>query len=221
MTRAIEALLVSFRFGQPLSRRPFGARFAAVVAALGALLVAPVRADPYSTSAEGGDARLMLKGRDPVAYFTAGKPVSGSPAIKADFDGVTYRFASDGNKLEFQKNPLKFVPQFGGFCANSMSYALPYPGDPEAWKIIDGRLYLFGNERQRRYFLMDEDRNLKLARGYWKDEVENGIALLQRYRRLALRVSHYRSDKELEAEWQALNAPAGAAAAPQTPAASK
>ncbi|MEO8133727.1 MAG: YHS domain-containing (seleno)protein [Betaproteobacteria bacterium] len=184
---------------------PLASRLAALLAALAALLALAARAAPYDTIADGADARLMLKGHDPVAFFATGKPTPGGAGVKTDFDGVTYRFASDGNRLEFLKNPLKYVPQFGGYCANGMLYAMPWPGVPDAWKIIEGRLYVFADERQRRYFLMDEEGNLPLARGYWRDEAEGGIALVQRYRRLLHRVPHYRTDKELEAEWRSKN----------------
>ena len=162
---------------------------------------------PYSTTADGDDPRLMLKGYDPVAYFTAGKPLLGNASSRTDFDGVTYRFVNEENRFLFMKNPLKYVPMFGGHCANSMVYALPWPGEPGAWKILDGRLYVFGGEAQRRYFVMDEEANVRLAQRYWKDEVEGSIPLVQRARRLAVRVPHYRTDKELEAEWQAKNKP--------------
>ncbi|MEP6702393.1 MAG: YHS domain-containing (seleno)protein [Betaproteobacteria bacterium] len=159
---------------------------------------------PYDTTSSGGDSRLMLKGHDPVAYFAQGKIALGDAAIKTDFDGVTYRFVSEEHRFEFMKNPYKYTPQFGGFCANSMVYALPWPGEPDSWKIIDGRLHLFGGEWPRRYFLMDEDNNERLARRYWKDEVEGSIPIVQRARRLAIRVPHYKSDKELAAAWRTL-----------------
>lgn len=199
--------LPSLRHGSmvPAFRRSSPRRFARMLAAIAACVVLESRAAPYDTIADGADPRLMLRGYDPVAYFARGRPTPGGVAIKTDFDGVTYRFASDANRLEFLKNPLKYVPQFGGFCTNSMVYALPYPGDPATWKIIDGRLYVFGSEAQRRYFLMDDDNNLALARNYWKAEVEGGNAVLQRYRRLLFRVPHYRSDLDLEIDWRQKN----------------
>ena len=169
--------------------------FAGVVAAVG----------PYTTTSDGDDPRLMLKGYDPVSYFSGGKPLLGDRQFRTDFDGVTYRFINEDNRFTFMKNPLKYVPMFGGFCAHSMAYAIPWGGEPETWKIVDGRLYLFAGEAARRYFVMDEETNLRLAQRYWKDEVEGGVALVQRYKRLGLRVPHYKSDKELEAEWQASN----------------
>jgi len=166
---------------------------------------APVLATgPYNTTSEGGDARLMLKGRDPVAYFTLGKSTPGDPAIKTDFDGVTYRFVSEEHRLAFMKNPFKHVPAFGGFCANSIVYAIPWGGEPDTWKIIDGRLYIFAGEWPRRYFLMDEENNLRLAQRYWKSEVEGSIAIVQRARRLALHVPHYRTDADLANAWKTM-----------------
>jgi len=180
-------------------------RFLAAVALLLAIAGPALGAGPYDTSADGNDQRLMLKGHDPVAYFTAGKPVPGDPAFRTDFDAVTYRFVNEENRFTFMKNPLKYVPMFGGHCANRMAYAIPTEGEPDAWKIIDGRLYIFGGAAARRYFVMDEEANVRLAQRYWKDEVEGSIAVVQRYKRLVLRVPHYKSDKELEAEWQARN----------------
>ena len=64
---------------------------------------------------DGADIRLMLQGHDPVAYFTQGKPVLGRPALRAEHDGVTYRFASDENLKLFTSSPAKYAPQYGGF----------------------------------------------------------------------------------------------------------
>ena len=159
---------------------------------------------PYNTTSQGGDTRLMLRGHDPVAYFTLGKSTPGDPAIKTDFDGVTYRFVSEDHRFTFMKNPYRYVPAFGGFCANSMVYAIPWGGEPDTWKIIDGRLHIFGGEWPRRYFLMDEDNNERLAQRYWKSEVEGSIAVVQRARRLAIRVPHYKSDKDLANAWKTM-----------------
>ena len=164
-------------------------------------------AGPYSTTSDGADPRLMLNGHDPVSYFAAGKPMPGDPGFKTDFDGVTYHFLNEENRFTFMKNPLKYVPMFGGHCANSMVYAIPWGGDPETWKIIDGRLYIFAGVAARRHFMMDEEANVRLAQRYWKNEVEGGFAIVQRARRLVVRVPHYKSDKELETEWQAKNNP--------------
>ena len=157
---------------------------------------------PYNTISDGTDANLMLKGHDPVAYFTLGKHALGRADIKADHDGVTYRFMSSEHKAMFLKEPSKYVPRYGGFCSNGIVYGIPWGGDPDTWKLIDGKLYIFGGEGSRRYFLMDEAANLALADRYWADEVKGSNGFIQRYKRLVLRVPHYRTGKELETAWQ-------------------
>jgi YHS domain-containing protein len=178
------------------------ARAALVAAAMLALAACQT----FNTTSDGADANLMLRGHDPVAYFTDGKHVPGSPGIKAEHEGVTYRFASAGHRDLFVKEPAKYAPQFGGFCSNGIVYAIPWGGDPDAWKIIDGKLYIFGGESSRRYFLMDERRNLELANAYWENEVKGTSPRVQTAKRLVFRVPHYKTGKELEAEWQAKNA---------------
>ena len=115
---------------------------------------------------------------------------------------MTYRFLNDANKATFLKEPAKYLPQYGGFCANGIVYGIPWGGDANTWKMIDGKLYIFGGERSKKYFLMDEKQNLARADRYWTDEVKGSNGIVQRYRRLVLRVPHYKTGKELEDEWQ-------------------
>ena len=157
---------------------------------------------PYNTSVNGDDKRLMLNGFDPVAYHTEQGLVLGKADLKTEFDGVTYRFGSDANRVLFKQSPERFVPQFGGFCANGIVYGIPWGGDGDQWKLIDGKLTIFGGQASRNYFLMQEKPNLKLAQQYWKEEVQGNGAFWQRYKRLIFRVPHYKTGAELEAEWQ-------------------
>ncbi|MEM9122316.1 MAG: YHS domain-containing (seleno)protein, partial [Pseudomonadota bacterium] len=82
-----------------------------------------------------------------VAYFTEGKPVKGSDAFTTEYKGVTWRFSSAENLEKFTADPEAFRPQYGGYCAwavgakNSL-----FKGDPNYWKIVDGKLYLNFNE---------------------------------------------------------------------------
>jgi YHS domain-containing protein len=151
---------------------------------------------------EGGDSNLMLRGNDPVAYFAAGRPVPGRGDIKTEHRGLTYRFASDENRRQFITNPEHYVPQFGGFCAQAMAYAVPDPADAGSFKIIDGKLYLFASARARLYFEMDQERNLKLAWHYWEAEVADSNWRLQAWKRLLFRVPHYKSNAELGEEYE-------------------
>jgi YHS domain-containing protein len=170
----------------------------------GALLTAVVLAgcSSMNVSSDGEDSSLMLKGHDPVAYFTAGRPVRGNPAIKVEHRGVAYRFASEENRRMFITNPDRFVPQYGGFCANGMVYAIPLGGEPENFKIIGGRLYMFGGARSKIYFEMDQDRNLRLADQYWDSEVKDSSWRIQSWKRLVARVPHYKTNAELAEEYE-------------------
>ena len=162
-------------------------------------------AGPWRTISDGADAQLMLMGYDAVAYFTQNDAVKGNPGIKTEHLGVTYRFASEANKVEFLKSPAKYMPQFGGFCANGINYAVPWGagGGPNTWRIYRGKLYVFGGQSSRDDFEMDTEANLALAHRYWNDEVAGSNAVFKRYQRLIFRVPHYKSDSALKAEYNA------------------
>lgn len=88
---------------------------------------------------------IAVEGYDPVSYFD-GKPTEGEVNLSFSFRGVTYLFSSVGNLSTFKLNPEKYEPAYGGWCA----YAMGETGekvkiDPETYKIIDGKLYLFYN----------------------------------------------------------------------------
>lgn len=91
---------------------------------------------------------LALQGYDPVAYFTQQKAVKGKKAVGAVFfQGIKYLFSSEENKAAFKKSPAMYEPQYGGWCAYAMgSDGTKVDVDPETFKIIDGRLYLFYNK---------------------------------------------------------------------------
>jgi len=88
--------------------------------------------------------RLVLQGHDPVAYFTDGRPVQGTAEFTHDWDGGRYYFASAVNRDTFAANPDRYAPRFGGYCMGSMSRGTHNEGNPEAWIIVDGKLYVFG-----------------------------------------------------------------------------
>ncbi len=155
---------------------------------------------PVNAVADGDDKHLILFGHDVVSYFTDGRHQMGSPAHKSVYKGVTFRFASAEHKKLFDADPGKYIPQFGGYCANGIVYGIPWGGDADTWKIIDGKLYIFGGAGSRDAFQLDEKGNVALAQKYWKEEVEGSNAFWQRSKRLVLRVPHYKSGKELADE---------------------
>ncbi|MEO8255620.1 MAG: YHS domain-containing (seleno)protein [Flavobacterium sp.] len=116
------------------------------------LLVAFVSVTALSQTATNRKAQfniekgLAIQGYDPVAYFTLKKAVKGKSIISATNEGVIYYFSSQANKDAFVKKPSSYEPQYGGWCA----YAMGSSGEkveinPETFKIVDGKLYLFYN----------------------------------------------------------------------------
>ncbi len=86
--------------------------------------------------------KVAVKGYDPVAYFTSGKPVKGDRQFTLEHLGAKWRFSSQENLDLFQADPGKYAPQYGGYCAWAVSRGYTANIDPEAWKIVEGRLYL-------------------------------------------------------------------------------
>jgi hypothetical protein len=152
---------------------------------------------PVNAVSEGGDKHLMLFGHDVVSYFTEGTHRMGSPSIKSDYKGVTFRFSKPEHKALFDRSPEKYLPQFGGYCANGIVYGIPWGGNADTWKIIDGKLYIFGGQGSMDGFMLDVPRNMALANKYWSEEVNGSNAFIQRSKRLIFRVPHYVSGKEL------------------------
>ena len=85
---------------------------------------------------------LAVSGYDTVAYFTSGGPVKGSAAFKITYKGAEFRFANAANLAKFKANPAAYAPQYGGYCAWAVSQGYTASGDPNVWKIVDGKLYL-------------------------------------------------------------------------------
>jgi YHS domain-containing protein len=152
---------------------------------------------PVNAVADGADANLMLKGADLVAYFTEQRYLPGSPQFKSRYQGVDFRFANAANKALFDTSPRKYLPEFGGFCANGIVYAIPWGGDADTWRMVEGKLYIFGGQGSKDAFELDVPGNLKLAQQYWTAEVAGNNSFWQRSKRLVLRVPHYQSGEQL------------------------
>lgn len=83
-----------------------------------------------------------MHGYDPVAYFVAGRPVKGSTQFASQWMGAVWLFATAEHRDLFQKEPARYAPQYGGYCAWAVSQGYTANGDPEAWRIVNGKLYL-------------------------------------------------------------------------------
>ena len=116
-------------------------------AILGTFLLALALAAQAQTNVDSSG--LALKGYDPVAYFKEGKPVPGKPQFTALHEGATYRFASPASRDAFLAAPAQYAPQYGGYCAYGMASGYKAPIEPDAWTIVDGKLYLNYNRSVR------------------------------------------------------------------------
>ena len=143
---------------------------------------------------------VMLKGHDVVSYFTQGKHAMGSTQFASVYEGVTFRFANAEHKALFDQEPAKYIPQFGGYCANGIVYGIPWGGDADTWMIQNGKLYIFGGQGSKDGFQVDIPGNMALAEKYWKDEVNASNSFIQRTKRLVFKVPHYKSGEQIANE---------------------
>jgi hypothetical protein len=119
--------------------------------ALGMLAAAalPAAAREERVNAEGG---VAIRGYDPVAYFTEGRPVRGRAEFPHAWRGATWQFASAEHRDRFAAEPARYAPAYGGHCAWAASENYLAPIDPQAWRIVDGRLFLnYDRSVQRRW----------------------------------------------------------------------
>ncbi len=112
--------------------------------------------------------RLALKGYDPVAYFTDGKPVPGAEAYEFSWDGQRYRFANAQHRDLFRQNPDKYAPQFGGACTMNLAAGRKREADPNNWIISDGKLYVFAGAAGPGNFAKDPRGNAARAAENWQ-----------------------------------------------------
>ncbi len=155
---------------------------------------------PVNAHKDDLSSRVMLKGHDVVTYFTQGKHALGQAQYSSDYQGITYRFANAEHKALFDKEPAKYQPEYGGYCANGIVYGIPWGGDADSFMMINGKLYIFGGQGSRDGFLVDVPRNMALADKYWNEEVKGSNSFWQRAKRLTFRVPHYKSGSELAKE---------------------
>ena len=174
-------------------------KFIATALALTALGLLAGCGTVKNTVSDGDDQALMLHGNDPVAYFTENKAVKGNPAIKADYDGVTYRFASEANKAAFLKDPKHYVPQYAGYCASGAPYALKAVIGADTFAIVNDKLYLYGSPRSRQGWMLDYVENIKTGDMYWETEIKDSYSRIQNMKRYTFKVPGYKTDAELDA----------------------
>jgi YHS domain-containing protein len=110
---------------------------------------------------------VILKGYDPVAYFAQKKAVKGSSKYQSTYQGATYYFSSAADLATFKANPSKYVPQYGGFCANGVKNNNLRDADPTVFFIVKGKLYVCESHAAEREFRTHEDEDIVTANRNW------------------------------------------------------
>ena len=152
---------------------------------------------------EGRD--VMLLGHDPVAYFTAGKPMRGYPSITATHEGKTYYFLNESHRDTFLNSPAKYEPMYGAFCSNGAAYGIKLGSDPTEFEIVDGRLFIFGDILGREFWKMNYRFNILKADELWPEMKDTPWRQQYAKRVWISKVSWYKTGPELRAEWMQRN----------------
>lgn len=117
---------------------------------------------------------VAIDGTDPVAYFQEGRPVEGSSDFEHEWKGATWQFASAENRDLFAADPEAYAPQYGGYCAWAVSQGYTASIDPEAWKIVDGKLYLNYSKGVQSRWAQDIPGHITAADQNWP-EIAKGL----------------------------------------------
>jgi len=115
---------------------------------------------------------VAIQGYDPVAFFTDNRPVKGNAQFQSEYRGAKYYFASSEHKATFDKEPSKYEPQFGGYCAYGASQGHKAPVKIEAWQIVNGRLLMQYDLGVKDDFNKEQQNNLSKADRNWPGLVE-------------------------------------------------
>ncbi|MGL4729720.1 MAG: YHS domain-containing (seleno)protein [Bosea sp. (in: a-proteobacteria)] len=146
-----------------------------VSALLAVLTPAAMASMPQTAHAQAGAiytgllSRTGAAGHDVVAYFSEGKPVAGSSRFTHQWQGATWRFASAANRDAFAAEPTKFAPAYGGHCAWAAAQGYKAKGDPQHWRIVDGRLFLNYNAEIKTRWEQDIPGFIKTGDANWPD----------------------------------------------------
>ncbi len=154
-----------------LCRRALPGLLAGLLIGLGAAL--PAAAGGIVNSSFFGG--VAIGGYDPVAYFTAGKPVQGSSDFEYEWMGAKWRFASAADRDQFAADPEKYAPQYGGYCAYAVSQGATADVDPDAWHIEGGKLYLNLSKKVQSIWLKDIPGYIGKADANWP-KIKAGLA---------------------------------------------
>lgn len=110
---------------------------------------------------------VAIRGTDTVAYFTQGEPSPGKAEHETEWNGARWRFSSAEHLRMFEENPETYAPQYGGYCAWAVANGYTASTVPEAWKIVDGKLYLNYSLGVRQQWSQDIPGNIRRGDANW------------------------------------------------------
>ncbi|MBU2955943.1 YHS domain-containing (seleno)protein [Marinobacter sp. F3R08] len=134
------------------------------VASIGA---AAVSAADLDMNANAND--VAISGYDPVAYFSESEATKGSVQYTATYKNAIYHFSSEEHRDLFRADPGAYAPQYGGYCAFGVTKEKKFDVDPEAWRIVDNKLYLNLNKDIQKHWLRDVPGYIATANDIWPD----------------------------------------------------
>ncbi len=143
-----------------------------VIGISAALVITQCRVNDNNYLMNVNNKGVILDGYDTVAFFTVKKPVKGNAKIQAKYNDAIFYFSSEKNKKLFQKNPAKYVPQFGGWCAYAVSLGHVSPIGVDFFKIQNGRLILQHNQKAWDLYEKEPAKNLVKADKNWPKLIE-------------------------------------------------
>lgn len=133
--------------------------------------IGTLTAQDYKTEYNVDDSKIALQGYSPVSYIDLGLAQRGSKAFKSEHDGISYYFTDEKQKATFEKNPTKYLPEFGGWCATGIAVGAKFRTDPNKFLVRDDKLYLFlySMEVDAIQLWKDDEKKLKgQAQENWK-----------------------------------------------------
>ncbi|MCL6274161.1 hypothetical protein M3P19_09075 [Muricauda sp. 2012CJ35-5] len=119
------------------------------------------------------NSNIALQGYSPVSYLDLGIAQKGLKEHKSEHNKVVYYFTSAEQKKKFDKNPSKYMPQYGGYCAFGVYAGAKFRPDPNKFIVKDGKyfLYLYNIELDAQQLWLAENNHNKLvstANENWK-----------------------------------------------------
>ena len=118
---------------------------------------------------------LALRGYDPVAYVELETPTKGLPAHSFVYQGSKFLFVSADNQKKFATAPEKYAPQFGGFCALGTANGYKVRTEPDAFKVVEGKLYLNYNRKVLDIWTQDQAGYIERANEKWPEVSKTAI----------------------------------------------